>query len=127
MAAADVVDAYVQALPGDGRRLAHTEWGLTIPADAAGGEALDVGLRIADGMLRAKAVALSGGQALDPWMLLWWNRQTRLVRFGCTRGREIWVHADLPVAGLDESAVDRMLGLVAEAALAVRDHARRLG
>ena len=124
MAAADVVDAYVQALPEGGRRLAHTEWGLTIPADAAGGQTLDVGLRIADGMLRAKVASLAGGAALDPWMLLWWNRQTRLVRFGCTRGRDIWVHADLPVAGLDEQAVDRLLGLVAEAAIAVRDYAR---
>ena len=126
MAAADVVDSYVQALPGGGRRLAHTEWGLTVPADSAGGEPLDVGLRIADGMLRAKAAAVSGADGLDPWMLLWWNRQTRLVRFGCTRGRDIWVHADVPVVGLDERAVDRLLGLVAEAALAARDYARRL-
>jgi Putative bacterial sensory transduction regulator len=127
MAAADVVDTYVRALPEGGRRLAHAEWGLTIPADAAGGRALDVGLRIADGMLRAKAAALADATALDPWMLLWWNRQTRLVRFGCTRGRDIWVHADVPVAGLDEQAVDRVLGLVAEAAIAVRDYARRVG
>ena len=57
-------------------------------------------------------------------MLLWWNRQTRLVRFACTRGRDIWVHADLPVAALDERDVDRLLGLVVEAAVAVR-RARR--
>ncbi len=43
-------------------------------------------------------------------MLLWWNRQTRFVRFACTRGRDIWVHADLPVAAVDERAVDRLLG-----------------
>jgi hypothetical protein len=53
-------------------------------------------------------------------MLLWWNRQTRLVRFSCTRGRDIWVHADLPVAAADERGVDRLLGLVVEAAVAVR-------
>ena len=126
MATVDVIDAYVRELPGEGRRLAHGEWGVTVAAESAGGAPLDIGLRIADGMLTAKAVAVHGAADLDPWMLLWWNRQTRFVRFGCTRGRDIWVHADVPVVGLDERAVDRLLGLVAEAALAVRDYARRL-
>jgi hypothetical protein len=31
------------------------------------------------------------------------------------------VHGDLPAAGLDEQAVDRLLGLVVEGALAARD------
>jgi Putative bacterial sensory transduction regulator len=119
--APQVVDAYLASLPAlGGRRLAHGEWGIAIPAESAGGEPLDVGLRLADGLLRAQAVALHGAGDLDPWMLLWWNRQTRLVRFGCTRSRDIWVHADLPAPGLDERALDRLLGLVAEAAVAVR-------
>jgi hypothetical protein len=59
-------------------------------------------------------------------MLLWWNRQTRYVRFGCTRSREVWVHADIPAAGLDERALDRLLGLVVEGALAVRSYAERV-
>jgi hypothetical protein len=42
------------------------------------------------------------------------------VRFGCSRSRDIWVQADLPAPGLDERSVDRLLGLLAEAALAVR-------
>jgi Putative bacterial sensory transduction regulator len=125
MAAVDVVDAYVSALPGGGRRLAHAEWGVTVPADSLGGQPLDVGLRIAEGILRAQAVALRGAGDLDAWMLLWWNRQTRLVRYGCTRSRDIWVHADLPVAAVDERGVDRLLGLVAEAAVAVRSYADR--
>jgi Putative bacterial sensory transduction regulator len=58
-------------------------------------------------------------------MLLWWNRQTRLVRFGCTRSRDIWLHADLPAAGLDERGLDRLLGLIVEGALEVRQAARR--
>jgi len=123
MAAVDVVDAYVSALPGGGRRLAHAEWGITVPAESVGGEeAVDVGLRIADGILRAQAVALHGAGDLDAWMLLWWNRQTRLVRYGCTRSRDIWVHADLPVAAVDEPGIDRLLGLLVEAAVAVRDY-----
>jgi hypothetical protein len=51
---------------------------------------------------------------------MWWNRQRRLVRGGCTRSRDIWIHADLPAPGLDERALDRLLGLVTEAALTVR-------
>ena len=125
MAAVDVVDAYVSALPAGGRRLAHAEWGITVPAESVGGEPLDVGLRVADGILRAQAVALHGAGDLDPWMLLWWNRQTRFVRYGCTRSRDLWVHADLPVAAVDEPGVDRLLGLVTEAAVAVRAHAAR--
>jgi hypothetical protein len=124
MAAVDEVDSYVSGLPGlRARRLAHGEWGLTVPAEEAGGEPLDVGLRVADGLLRAQAVAVHAASDLDPWMLLWWNRQTRLVRFGCTRSRDIWVHADVPVACVDERETDRLLGLVVEAAVAVRGHA----
>ncbi len=120
MAAVDHVDEYLASLPGEVRRLAHGEWGLTVPAETLDGEPLDVGLSIADGLLRAKAAALGPAGDLDPWMLLWWNRQTRLVRFACSRSREIWVHADLPVAAVDQQALDRLLGLVVEAALAVR-------
>lgn len=126
-AAPAVIDAYLASLPAlGGRRLAHGEWGITIPAENLGDDApLDVGLRLADGLLRAQALALHGGGELDPWMLLWWNRQTRMVRFGCTRSRDIWVHADVPAPNLDEKGVDRLLGLVAEAAGGVRDYAAR--
>ena len=121
MAAADVVDDYLAALPAlRARRLAHGEWGITVPGESSDGEPLDVGLRIADGLLRAQAVALHSADDLDPWMLLWWNRQTRLVRFGCTRSRDIWVHADVPAAAWTSAGVDRLLGLVVEAAVTVR-------
>ncbi|HEY1357886.1 MAG TPA: hypothetical protein VGF21_06245 [Thermoleophilaceae bacterium] len=126
MAAVDVVDAYVSALPEGGRRLAEAEWGITVPAGSAGGEPLDVGLRIADGLLTAKAAALGPAPDLDPWMLLWWNRQTRHVRFGCSRSQEIWVHADLAATDVDERSLDRLLGLLAEGAIAVRDYAGRI-
>lgn len=124
MAAPEVIDGYLASLPAlAARRLAHGEWGLRIPAEnLAGGEALDVGLRVADGLVRAQAVALHGADDLDPWMLLWWNRQTRLARFGCSRSRDIWIHADVPAPGLDEAGVDRLLGLVTEAAVTVREH-----
>ena len=121
MAAVDAIESYVSGLPDlRARRLAHGEWGLTVPGERLDGEPLDVGLRVADGLLRVQAIALHGAADLDPWMLLWWNRQTRLVRFGCTRSRDIWVHADVPVAAVDERELDRVLGLVTEAAQAVR-------
>ena len=125
MAAADVIDSYLEGLDGDTRRVAHAEWGITLPDQIEGGP-LDVGLRIADGLLRAQAFAVPADDALDAWMLLWWNRQTRLVRFGSDRARNVWVQAEMPVAGIeDEAAVDRLLGLVVEAVAAARDYAAR--
>jgi hypothetical protein len=124
MAATDVVDEYLASEPElRARRLAHGEWGISVPAETLGGYSLDVGLRIADGLLRAQALALPAAGDLDPWMLLWWNRQTRMVRFTCTRSQDIWVHADVPVAAVDARTVDRVLGLLVEAAVAVRGHA----
>jgi Putative bacterial sensory transduction regulator len=121
MAAVDSIETYLSELPDlRARRLAHSEWGLTVPGEQLDGDPLDVGLRMTDGLLRVQAIALHGAGELDAWMLLWWNRQTRVVRFGCTRSRDIWVHADVPVAAVDERELDRVLGLVTEAALAVR-------
>jgi hypothetical protein len=123
-AAVEVVDAYIQALPGERRRIAHAEWGFTLAGEQAGGWPLDVGLRLADGLLTVKAHALTDPEHVDPWMLLWWNRSTRMIRFGATQGAEVWVHGDLPAAALDEAALDRLLGLVVEGAVAVRDFQR---
>jgi len=121
MAAVDVVDAYVSALPGETRRLAHAEWGITVAAEQARGWPLEIGVRVADGLLRVQAFAVAASDELNPWNFLHWNRQMRQARFACTRSGDIWVQADLPVAGLDEREVDRLLGLVVEAALAARD------
>jgi hypothetical protein len=125
MAAVDEIDAYLSSVPGlEARRLAHAEWGITVPAENAGGEPIEASLRISDGLLRVQALALHAASDLDPWMLLWWNRQTRLVRFGCTRSQDIWVHADTPVSDADQRGVDRLLGLVTEAVVAVRGQRR---
>ena len=124
MAAVDEVEAYLASMPGlNARRLAQTEWGIVVPGDNVGGEPIEASLRLADRLLRIQALALHAASDLDPWMLLWWNRQTRLVRFGCTRSQDIWVHADIPVSDADERGVDRLLGLVIEAVVAVRAHA----
>ncbi len=131
----DVIDDFIEALPGDTRRLAHGEWGVRVAPEQAAGWPLDVGLRLADGILRVQAHALDSSAGVDPWMLLWWNRQTRYARFACTResdtndsasmpnhSREVWVHGDLPVAAVDEVGLDRLLGLVVEGAVAVREY-----
>lgn len=123
-AAVEVVDAYVAALEGERRRIAHGEWGVTLAAEHAGGWPLDIGLRLADGLLTVKAHALGDPEHVDPWMLLWWNRSTRMVRFSATQGREIWVHGDLPAPAVDEVSLDRLLGLVVEGAVALRDFQR---
>jgi hypothetical protein len=56
--------------------------------------------------------------------LLWWNRQTRFIRFASTQSGEVWVHADLPDHTVDERELDRLLGLVVEGAIAVREQVR---
>jgi hypothetical protein len=121
VAAHDVIDAYLSAFPGAARTLARGEWGLTVPAEQAAGWPLDVGIRLADGLLTVKAHALTSPDQVDPWGLLWWNRETRFVRFASTQAGEIWVHADLPAAAVDEREADRLLGLVVEGAVAVRE------
>jgi Putative bacterial sensory transduction regulator len=110
----------VKALPGETRRLGHGQWGVTVAAEQAAGWPLDVGLRLEDGILRAQAFALGADDAINPWNFLHWNRGTRYIRFACTQAGDIWVHADLPVAAVDERQVDRLLGLVVEGALAAR-------
>ena len=118
MAAVDVVDAFLEPLPS--RRLGHAEWGLTLPAENAAGWPLDVGMRIAEELLRIQAFAVPAANAPDDGMLLWWNRQTRLIRFARSQSGDIWIHADIPVAAVDEKQLDRLLGLVLEAVVALR-------
>jgi hypothetical protein len=120
VAAAQVIDAYVEGLPHGGRCLAPGEWGVTVAADAAAGWPLEVGLRLHEGLLRVQAFALAADDSVNPWNFLHWNRGTRMARFACTRSGDIWVHADLPANAIDERTLDRLLGLVVEGAVAAR-------
>ena len=126
MAAVDEINDYIDALPGETRRVAHGEWGVTLDAEHAGGWPLDLGLRLADGLLRVQAFALPYREDIDFGQLLHWNRQTRLARFACTRTGDIWVQADLPAAAVDAEQLDRLLGLVVEGALNVRAYSSAL-
>ena len=121
MSALDTIDGYVARLPGETRRLADGEWGITVAPELAAGWPLDVGIRIEEGILRVQAFALPADEAINPWNFLHWNRGTRYIRFACTRAGDIWVHADLPVGGVDERMLDRALGLVVEGAVLARD------
>jgi hypothetical protein len=120
VSAIETIDAYIAALPGETRRLARGEWGITLPAEQGGGWPLDVGLRLDEGLLRVQAFALAADEAINPWNFLHWNRTTRMARFACTRAGDIWVHADLPATAVDERQLDRLLGLVVEGAVAAR-------
>lgn len=126
MAAVDVIAEYVGALPGETRRVAHSEWGITLDGERAGGWPLEMGLRLADGLLRVQAYALPHRPDLDFGQLLHWNRQTRMTRFSCTRSGDIWVQADLPAQAITGEQLDRLLGLVVEGALAARGYAAAL-
>ena len=126
MSAVEVVDGYLATLPSGARRLAHGEWGITLAGEQAGGWPLDVGVRIADGLLRVQAFVLAADEAINPWNFLHWNRSTRYIRFACTRAGDIWVHADVPVAAVDERQLDRLLGLVVEGAVSARAAMQRM-
>jgi hypothetical protein len=112
--AIDAVDGYLAGVGA--RRLAEGEWGLTVPDE----HPLDVGIRVVDGLVRVQAFALPAADAPGSEDVLHWNRGTRIVRFARTRDGDVWVQADLPVGAVDSAELDRLLGLVVEAARSAR-------
>jgi hypothetical protein len=110
--AIDAVDTYLEGVGA--RRLAHGEWGLTVADE----HPLDIGIRVADGLVRVQAFAVPAADAPADTDVLHWNRSTRVVRFARTRSGDVWVQAEvfLDAAG----ALDRVLGLVVEAARSAR-------
>jgi hypothetical protein len=109
------IDAVSSYLDGVGaRRLADGEWGLTVADE----HPLDIGIRIADGLVRIQAFAVPAADAPADADVLHWNRSTRVVRFARTRSGDVWVQADLLAAEAD--ALDRVLGLVVEASRSAR-------
>ena len=96
------------------RRLAEGEWGLTVPDE----HPLDIGIRVADGLVRIQAFAVPAADAPADEDALHWNRSTRMVRFARTRSGDLWVQAELFVR--DAGSLDEVLGLVVEAARSAR-------
>jgi hypothetical protein len=111
------VDAFMRSLDGDVRQLAPGEWGLTVDA---GGWPLHVGVAVRDGFVCAQAQVAEAGR-LDDHQLLFWNRQTHVVRFAHTRAGEVHVMGELPQSAATPQELDRLLGLLVQAA----DGARR--
>ena len=83
-----------------------------------------MGLRLADGLLTAKAHALTDPEGIDPWMLLWWNRSTRFARFAARSRTRSGCTPTCRRRRVDERELDRLLGLVVEGAVAVREFQR---
>ena len=83
----------------------------------------EVGIEVQHARQRAQAFVAAHDEMLDPWLFLNWNRQTRFVRFACARNGDVWVHADLPAAAIDERSIDRLLGLLVEGATVARRYA----
>ena len=115
----DVVQQVISGAAG--RSLAPGEWGLTVPDVGAPGWPLDVGLRLARGVLRAQAFVAHAGSA-DEHELLVRNRGLLGVRFAHTGSGDIWLVGELFEDAVTEASVDRLLGLLVAAAGDVRVH-----
>jgi hypothetical protein len=119
-----VADAYIESLGATARRVAAGEWGVTI--DDAAGWPLHVGIRLADGFLRAQAEVVGADRISDP-ELLSRNRSLRLVRFAQTGAGDVWVVGDIPEKAVSAAELDRLLGLLVAAAVDVRQRCQRAG
>jgi hypothetical protein len=111
----EAVEAVVKG--AGGRRLAPGEWGLTLPD--VGGWPLDVGVRLRRGVLRAQAFVAPAG-VVDEHELLVRNRGLLMVRFTHTGSGDVWLVGEAFAEDVDEHAVDRLLGLLVQAASDVR-------
>src|SRR3954471_6046474 len=111
----EAVEAVVKG--AGGRSLAAGEWGLTLPD--VGGWPLDVGVRLRRGVLRAQAFVAPAG-VVDEHELLVRNRGLLMVRFTHTGSGDVWLVGEAFAEDVDEHAVDRLLGLLVQAAADVR-------
>jgi hypothetical protein len=116
VSAADAVEAALRGAEVSWRRVADGEWGLV--ADACGWD-LHVGVALRDGLLGAQAEVLGPGR-VDAHALLHRNRRLRLVRFSHTAAGAVWVQGELPLAAVTAEEVDRLLGLLVQAAADAR-------
>ena len=119
----DAVNAVLQAAGAPVSAPAAGEWGLAL--DDVCGWPLDVGLRVRDGLLAIQTQALRPDR-VDGHTLLHRNRLADLVRYSHSADGTVHVQAEIPLAAAaDHATVDRVLGLVIEAAEWARTAAGR--
>ena len=115
----EAVSEFLESLDASWREVAPGEWGLTVEA---AGWPLHVGLAFRDGMLRAQCEALPADRVSDH-ELLFRNRGLVMVRYAHTGAGAVWVHGELPADLVSVEWLDRLLGLLVEAAIVVRRRA----
>jgi hypothetical protein len=115
----DTVEAYLETLEAQWRSVARGEWGLTVEA---AGWPLHIGLALRDGMLRAQAEAVGPDQVAEH-ELLFRNRSLVLVRYAHTGAGAVWVHGEIPPELATPEWLDRLLGMLVEAASVARHRA----
>jgi hypothetical protein len=120
MPVTDTVDQYLQTLEADVRRVSETEWGLTV--DAAGWP-LHIGVAWRDGLLRAQGEVLAPGSVSDH-ELLFRNRGLVFVRYAHTSAGDVYVHGELPAELVSAQWLDRLLGMLVDAAVVARHRAQ---
>jgi hypothetical protein len=120
MTLAATVDAYLSGLDAEWRRVADGEWGLTVEA---AGWPLHLGLALRDGMLRAQGEVV-GPDRLSSHELLFRNRGLVLVRYAETGAGAVWVHGELPPELVSPEWLDRLLGMLVDAAIVARQRAQ---
>ena len=120
MPVTDTVDQYLQTLDAEVRRVSPTEWGLTV--DAAGWP-LHIGIALRDGLLRAQGEVLSS-DAVSDHELLFRNRSLVFVRYAHTSAGAVYVHGELPPELVSGEWLDRLLGMLVDAAVVARHRAQ---
>jgi hypothetical protein len=120
MPVTDTVDQYLQTLEADVRRVSETEWGLTV--DAAGWP-LHIGVAWRDGLLRAQGEVL-GPDSVSDHELLFRNRGLVFVRYAHTSAGAVYVHGELPPELVSGEWLDRLLGMLVDAAVVARHRAQ---
>ncbi len=114
------VAEFLESVDAPSREVARGEWGLTVEA---AGWPLHVGLAFRDGLLRAQCEAV-GPDQVSEHELLFRNRGLVLVRYAQSGAGAVWVHGELPPELVTPAWLDRLLGLLVEAAIVVRERAR---
>jgi hypothetical protein len=115
--AAEAVTVFLRGAAIAHRSVAEGEWGVVL--EDVGGCRLEVGLRLAGGLLRAQAW-VAPAETLDPHMLLHRNRLGTLARYAHSAAGEVHVHAELPESAVDPATLDRLLVALVDAAEAAR-------